>query len=64
MESIHNIIHSKKNRNKNSLYSSLVKGKIPTNPESMAEKFNEYFTSSGNNLHKKIPSTKKHSETI
>ena len=53
------ITYSKKNGNKKNPCSLLVKHKTLTNPESMAEEFNEYFTSIGNNLKNKIPPTTK-----
>ena len=56
-QGIHNLIYSNKNSNKNSPCSLLVIGKTLTNPESMAEEFNEFYTSIVNDLKKKISPT-------
>ena len=58
-QGIHNIIYFKNSSNKNSPCSLLVNRKTLTSPESIAEEFNEFFTSSGNDLQKQISPTTK-----
>ena len=59
-EGIHEIIYCKKNKKGSGLSSLLVDGQTITKPRDMAENFNEFFTSVGVNLQKKIPPTKRH----
>ena len=50
----------KKVHKTNSPTSLLVENETITNMQQMAEHFNQYFTSIGKNLQKRIPPNKKH----
>ena len=58
---INEIIYSKKAYKTNSPSPLLVDNKTITNIPQMAEHFNQYFTSIGKNLQKRIPPTKRQS---
>ena len=58
-QGIHDIISSQKSKNDSSISTIVVHGSTITAPTEMAESFNNFFTSIGKNLQKKIPPTKK-----
>ena len=58
-QGIHEIISSRKNKNGGNVSAIISDDNTITNPVEIAQNFNNFFTSIGTNLQKKIPPTKK-----
>ena len=58
-QGIHEIISSRKNKNNGNVSAIIADDNTVTDPIEIAQNFNNFFTSIGPNLQKKIPPTKK-----